>query len=97
MIPQPTAHVGINAFPWAEVRGIRNVFTGKTIDLKQPLVTPAPLDLPPGKYEITFFNPAFRDPIVRTVELRAGNDAVVRAEFMQAAHASLPHFGGGSQ
>jgi serine/threonine-protein kinase len=89
-----TAHLGVNAFPWAEVRSIRNITSGQTIDLKAPLVTPAPIDLAPGKYEITFFNPAFHRPITKTVELRPGDEQMIVAEFTAAANAALPRFEG---
>jgi serine/threonine protein kinase len=85
-----SAHLGINAFPWGEVRSIRNLASGKLIELKQPLVTPAPIDLEPGKYEITLSNPAFQNAILRTVELRSGEQQLVTVQFEDAAKASLP-------
>ncbi len=94
VVTPPTAHLGINAYPWAEVRSIRNVTSGKEVGLSAPLVTPAPLDLAPGKYEITFSNPAFRKPITKTIELRAGDEQVVLAEFAKAESAALPRFEG---
>ena len=88
------AHLGINAFPWGQVRSLRNLSNGKMIELKQPLVTPAPIDLDPGKYEITLFNPAFRNAILKTVELRPGEQQLVTVQFADAAKATLPGLGG---
>jgi len=92
--PLTTAHLGINAFPWAQVQRIRDLATGKDVSFTAPLVTPAPLDLAPGKYEITFSNPAFRKPITRTIELRAGEEQIVLAEFIKADRAALPRLEG---
>ncbi len=94
VIPVSTAHLGVNAFPWAEISSIRNLASGQAVDLKTPLVTPAPIDLAPGKYEITFSNPAFRRSITKTVELRPGDEQIVVAEFTNAANAALPRFEG---
>jgi serine/threonine protein kinase len=87
-------HLGVNAFPWGEVKSIRNLTNGKTVELKEPLVTPAPIELDPGRYEITFSNPAFQNPIVRTVELRPGEEQMVMVQFADPAKATLPRFAG---
>ncbi len=93
-VPGTPARLAINAFPWANVTAIRNVETGNQIELKEPLVTPAsPIDLPPGRYEVTLANPAFSRPISKTVELRAGDEQVVNVQFSDPAAAPLPRFG----
>jgi eukaryotic-like serine/threonine-protein kinase len=93
-VPGTPALLAINAFPWANVTAIRNVETGSQIELKQPLVTPsAPIDLPPGRYEVTLANPAFSRPISKTVELRAGDEQIVNVQFSDPAAAPLPRFG----
>ena len=86
--------VAINAFPWGEVTSIRNVGNGATIDLKSPFVTPAPVDLAPGTYEITLSNPAFRSPITRKVDVKAGEEQLVNVEFADPATATLPQLAG---
>lgn len=91
-IPARSLHLAINAFPWANVTSIRNTESGQQIELKEPLVTPAPIDLPPGKYEITLSNPAFAQPIAKTIDLRRG-DETLNVEFTAADNASLPDFG----
>jgi hypothetical protein len=84
--------VAINAFPWGEVTTIKNVATGK-IEAIQPTITPAPpLDLAPGKYEITLSNPAFRSPITKVVDVRAGEDQLVNVHFTDPESAKLPAF-----
>ena len=84
------------AFPWAEVTSIRNVSNGATIELKAPFVTPAPVDLAPGTYEITLSNPAFRSPITRTVDVKAGQEQLINVAFADPATATLPQLGGGT-
>jgi serine/threonine-protein kinase len=86
--------VAINAFPWGEVTSIRNVANGATIDLKAPFVTPAPVDLAPGTYEITLSNPAFRSPITRKVDVKAGEEQFVNVEFADPTTATLPQLAG---
>jgi serine/threonine-protein kinase len=91
VIPAVPGRVAINAFPWGEVTAIKNVTSGK-IEAIQPTVTPAPLDLAPGKYEITLSNPAFRSPITRVVDVRAGEDQLLNVHFTDPASAKLPTF-----
>ncbi|HVR40586.1 MAG TPA: serine/threonine-protein kinase, partial [Thermoanaerobaculia bacterium] len=87
--------LGINAFPWANVTSIRNLDNGQAVELASPMITPQPIDLPPGRYEITFMNPAYRNPITRMVDVRAGSEAMIEVQFVDPATASLPDFGGG--
>jgi serine/threonine-protein kinase len=88
--------IALNAFPWAEVTSIRNVANGATVEMNAPFVTPAPVDLAPGTYEITLSNPAFRSPITRRVEVKAGQEQLVNVAFTDPATATLPQFGGGA-
>jgi serine/threonine-protein kinase len=82
----------LNAFPWAEVTSIRDVDKGTTISLASPLVTPAPIELPPGKYELLFSNPQFQAPIALVVELKAGEEESVSVPFTDPTRAPLPNF-----
>ncbi|MGH9144845.1 MAG: serine/threonine protein kinase, partial [Thermoanaerobaculia bacterium] len=93
----PPGRVEINAFPWGEVTGIRNVASGVVIDLKAGIVTPVPFDLAPGTYEITLSNPAFPSPITRTVEVKAGKEHLVNVQFADPATAALPQLLEGRQ
>jgi hypothetical protein len=88
--------IALNAFPWGEVTSIRNVANGSTVEMKAPFVTPAPVDLAPGTYEITLSNPAFRSPITRKVEVKAGQEQLVNVAFADPATATLPQLGGGT-
>jgi len=88
------AHLGINAFPWATVTGIRNLDNGKSVDIASPLVTPVPVNLAPGRYEVTLSNPNFSAPITRTVSIAAGTDQTLNVQFADPANATLPDFGG---
>ena len=84
-------HLGINAYPWATVTSIRDMRTGRNVIRDAPLVTPAPVDLAPGRYEITLANPEFPQPIVKTVEIKSGEDQVLHVPFADAASLTLPH------
>jgi serine/threonine protein kinase len=90
-------HVGINAYPWGEVTSIKNLETGEPVELKTTLVTPAPIDLPPGRYEITLSNPQFRRPQVGQVEVKAGVDEQIDIHFSDPSRAELPRFEGTAQ
>jgi hypothetical protein len=87
-------HLGINAYPWANVTSIRNVDSGRPVTLKAPLVTPAPIDLAPGRYEVTLSNPAYSEPIVKTVEVKAGRDQLLHVPFADASRLALPNLVG---
>jgi hypothetical protein len=93
--PAP-GRIALNAFPWGEVTSIRNVANGATIELKAPFVTPAPVDLAPGTYEITLSNPAFRSAITRKVDVKAGEEQLINVAFADPATATLPQLGGGT-
>ena len=95
--PVVTARVAINAWPWGEVTSIRNVKDGKSVELKSPLITPAPIDLAPGRYEITFSNPAYQTPITKTVDVAAGDQQLVTAQFADPLKTPLPRFDKGAR
>ena len=95
--PVVMARIAVNAFPWGQVTSIRNVKDGKLVALASPVVTPAPLDLAPGRYEITFSNPAFQAPIRKMVDVAAGDQQLVTAQFSDPLKAALPRFDQGVQ
>jgi hypothetical protein len=76
------------------VTSIRNLDNGQSVSLNTPLVTPAPIDLAPGRYEVTFANPNFADTITKTVSIAAGGDETLTVLFADPAQAALPDFGG---
>ncbi|HUR81651.1 MAG TPA: hypothetical protein VM733_12860, partial [Thermoanaerobaculia bacterium] len=88
------AHLGINAYPWANVISVRNVESGESVDIGRGVVTPTALDLAPGRYEVTLANPDFPKPIRRTVSLEAGADAPLWVNFSDGKSARVPDFGG---
>jgi serine/threonine-protein kinase len=94
--PKPVAvaraRLGINAFPWGEAT-IRNVANSETVSV----VTPAPVDLAPGTYEITLTNPKYPQPLRKTVSLRPGEEQAVNVSFVDPASVSLPRFDGAAQ
>jgi serine/threonine protein kinase len=94
-IPVAQGHLGINAFPWGRVTSVRNLDNGQSVEIGQDLVTPAVLDLAPGRYEITLSNPEYARPITRTVSLEAGVEAPLWVNFTDGAEAKVPDFGGG--
>lgn len=91
-IPVAQGHLGINAFPWANVTSVRNLDNGQSVDIGSDLVTPAALDLAPGRYEVTLSNGG--KPVTRTVSLGAGANETVWVSFGDAASAKVPDFGG---
>jgi serine/threonine-protein kinase len=88
MVTSP-GRVAINAFPWGEVTAIKNVTNGN-LEKIPATVTPAPIDLPPGKYEITLSNPDFRAPVTKVIDIRAGEDQLINVHFADPATAKLP-------
>jgi len=45
-------------------------------------------------YEVTLSNPKFKEPILRTVEVGAGEERTVEEHFADPSQAPLPRFGG---
>jgi len=88
------ARLGINAFPWANVTTIRNVENGQNVELASPLVTPVPIDLAPGRYEVTLSNPNYSAPIKKVVSIEAGADQTLNVQFTDPATVTMPDFGG---
>jgi hypothetical protein len=92
-VPVAQGRLGINAFPWANVTSVRNLDNGESVEIGANVVTPAPLDLAPGRYEVTLSNPNFPRTISRTVSIQPGQDATVSVSFSDPASAPLPDFG----
>jgi serine/threonine protein kinase len=92
-VPVAAGHLGINAFPWANVTSVRNLDNGQTVDIGTNVVTPAPIDLAPGRYEVTLANPTFDKPITRTVDVAAGAETTLNVHFTDPASAVVPDFG----
>jgi serine/threonine-protein kinase len=95
--PVVRARLGINAFPWGEVTTIRNVGSGEAVALPAPMVTPVPVELAPGTYEVTLKNPKFPQPLRRTVSLRPGDEQAINVSFVDPASVVLPRFDGAAQ
>jgi serine/threonine-protein kinase len=93
IVPTTRGRVAINAFPWGEVTSVKNADTGESIDVGAKLITPAPLDLAPGRYEITLRNPQFAKAITKTVDVRADDDAALDIHFTDPGSAPVPNFG----
>lgn len=85
--------LAINAFPWANVTSIKNLENGEQVELGGKLITPAPVDLAAGRYEVTLSNPQFRKPITRTVTVDPDADAMLTVTFVDPSSAALPDFG----
>jgi serine/threonine protein kinase len=87
-------YLGINAFPWANVTSIRNLDNGQDVAIESSLVTPTPpVDLAPGRYEVTLMNPQFTKPITRTVAIAPGAEETLNVTFRDPASATVPDFG----
>jgi serine/threonine protein kinase len=88
------SRLAINAFPWATVASIRNLDNGQSVDIGARLLTPATVDVAPGRYELTLTNPEHRKAITRTITVANGRDAALTVHFTDPARAALPDFGG---
>jgi hypothetical protein len=86
--------LAINAFPWATIASIRNVENGEAVEIGAKLVTPATIEVAPGRYELTLTNPHHARAITRTVTVANGEDAALTVHFTDPARATLPDFGG---
>jgi serine/threonine protein kinase len=93
VVPIARGRVAINAFPWAEITAVKNVETGEPIDIGPNLITPAPLDLAPGRYEITLRNPQYPTAITKSVDVTPDHEAMLDVQFGDPASAPLPDFG----
>lgn len=71
-----SAKVVFTSNPWAKVY-VDGHLVGET-PIAQPVF------LTQGKHAVTFSNPTF-DPILKNIDVRAGRDQVVAADFMQSA------------
>jgi eukaryotic-like serine/threonine-protein kinase len=91
VIPVARGRVAVNAFPWAEITSVRNLTSGRVEPL-QPAITPAPVELAPGRYEITLSNPSYAAPITKVVDVRPGEDQILNVQFAEPSAASLPTF-----
>jgi len=93
VVPITRGRVAITAFPWGEITAVKNMETGQSIDIAPNLFTPAPLELAPGRYEITLRNPQFPTAITKTVDVTSEHDATLDIQFRDPASAPLPDFG----
>jgi serine/threonine-protein kinase len=93
IVPTTRGRVAVNAFPWGEVTSVKNADTGESVDVGSKLITPIPLDLAPGRYEITLRNPQFARAITKTVDIRADDDAALDIHFTDPGSAPVPNFG----
>jgi hypothetical protein len=76
----PQGFVALNVLPWGEVTKITDA-QGTEIQLRQKLVTPCRLPLPPGTFAITLTNPAFEQPLVVSVTVRQDETQEIRKTF----------------
>ena len=94
-IPLQQGHLGINAYPWAKVTSVRNLDNGQSVEIGPNVITPARLDLAPGRYEVTLSHPDYPKTITRTVAVEAGRDETLWGNFTEGAPPQVPDFGGG--
>ena len=86
--------VGVNAFPWAEVE-IMDLAKGTKVETGGRLITPAWIDLPPGRYELTLRNPRVPNVEKREVQIKPSSREMVMVQLMSPSRAAYPDFGGG--
>ena len=88
------ARVGLHAYPWGELAGVKNLASGENVALSEKLVTPGSFELPPGRYELTMNGPDGK-PLTQSVELASGEVELVTFQFRKAAADEYPDFGAG--
>ncbi|HEY2094764.1 MAG TPA: protein kinase [Thermoanaerobaculia bacterium] len=93
VVPISRGRVAVNAFPWGEITAVKNIETGQSVEIGPNLVTPTPLDLAPGRYEITLRNPQFPTAITKSIEVTPDRDATLDVQFSDPANAPVPDFG----
>ena len=74
----PQAAILVDILPWAEVKEVRDLATGKVLPLTGQ--TPVRLALPPGDYRLVLTNPKFAT-LETSVKVQAGEEKVVRQAF----------------
>lgn len=74
----PQAAILVDILPWAEVKEVRDLATGKTLPLTGQ--TPLRMVVPPGDYRLVLTNPKF-DTLETSVKVQAGEEKVVRQAF----------------
>jgi hypothetical protein len=78
--PAGTGQLVINAFPWGEVKSLKDEATNtERVTTGQPLYTPATLALPPGSYLVVLSNPNSRKSVSRSVTVKAGETVTCEA------------------
>lgn len=93
VLPVAQGTIAVNAFPWANVTSVRDLDRNVTVDIGANVITPTPLDLPPGRYEVTLANPGFTQPITRAVSVESGGTVDLHVTFSDPASVSIPDFG----
>ncbi|MEO6487925.1 MAG: serine/threonine-protein kinase [Thermoanaerobaculia bacterium] len=85
--------LGVNAFPWAEIE-IKDLARGTKVETGGQLFTPAWIDLPPGRYELTMRNPRVAKPVTREVRIEPQSQEMLMVELMAPSRAAYPDFDG---
>ncbi len=87
------ATLAVNAFPWGEVVSVRDLSTGKLVEVGT-MTTPAAIDVPAGTYEVVVRNPAFENRLTQQVTLAGGETKRVHLQFAEASLAAMPELVG---
>lgn len=91
--PIRQGHIALNAFPWGEVVSIKDIASGKTVELRERLITPTmPIDLPAGQYEVVLSNPRFPKPVTEAFTVEAGESKTVMIELESVTPSAYPNF-----
>lgn len=88
------ARVGLHAYPWGELAAVKNLANGSGVALSEKIVTPASLELAPGRYELTMKDPDGK-AAVQEIDLAPGEVELVTFQFRKPSPGEYPDFGGG--
>jgi tRNA A-37 threonylcarbamoyl transferase component Bud32 len=87
-----TGFAAIDISPWARIESVKNLATGELLQLAIR-ETPCLLDLPSGKYEVTFVHPDFAPAFTLALEVKEGETVELRGAVPGFQHEKfLPEF-----
>jgi eukaryotic-like serine/threonine-protein kinase len=82
--PLALGAVGVHAFPWGEIVDVRDLASGRKLN-RDGQLTPARLELPPGRYQITVFASVTGSEEKKNVTVAAGGQQIISFVFSDPA------------
>ena len=85
-----SAHIALNAFPWGEIKEIKEVSSGRVVPT-EGLVTPATFEVAEGTYRLTVRHPDYGEK-TEIVDAKAGGLREVNLQLTSPDALQLPSF-----